>query len=78
MGGIDCPEVAKQGKPGQPFSEEATNYVKERVLNKKGKGKNSHTTISEVVEVIVVTVAALVVVGVVVVVVLIRPLIHKH
>jgi micrococcal nuclease len=33
--GVDAPETAKQGKSGQPFSEEAKSFVKQSVGDKK-------------------------------------------
>ena len=35
LSGIDCPETGKPGKPGQPFGEEAKNFLKELVANKR-------------------------------------------
>lgn len=36
---VDTPEIAKQGKPGQPFSEEAKRFAEEKLLNKRVKVK---------------------------------------
>jgi endonuclease YncB( thermonuclease family) len=38
LAGVDAPEVAKHGSPGQHFSREARDFVANKVLNKKGKG----------------------------------------
>ena len=39
LAGIDAPEVAKKGQPGQPYSELATDYLEALVLNKSVKIK---------------------------------------
>lgn len=36
LAGIDAPEVAKAGAPGQPFSQESKQFVIDKVLNKQG------------------------------------------
>jgi len=37
LAGVDAPETAKRGEPGQPFADEATDFVAHSVLDKKGK-----------------------------------------
>ncbi|KAL8425286.1 hypothetical protein Efla_005850 [Eimeria flavescens] len=32
--GVDAPETAKMGRPGQPFAEEAVQYMKNKLLNR--------------------------------------------
>jgi micrococcal nuclease len=39
LAGVDAPETKKPGSPGQPFSEEAKEFVKERLLNRKGNAR---------------------------------------
>jgi endonuclease YncB( thermonuclease family) len=36
---VDAPEIAKQGKNGQPFSQEAKRFAEDKLLNKKVKVK---------------------------------------
>ena len=35
--GVDCPELAKNGKPGQPFAEEAKQFTSQLMLHKMVK-----------------------------------------